>query len=405
MTGSTHTNFGVTQFGVFLNDHWSVRPWLTLDLGVRYDIERIPSPLPQDSNNVSPRIGVAVTPARDWVVRAGYGIFFDRYVLAAINRVLQVNGTSASESILDAGEAGLRFRSGPNPVDTLPSIYASASSLPTPYSQQTSLSVEHLFARNWTASATYQFVQGIKLARTVNATFPLPPTPPPTNIYKAVFQLQDTAHSSYNGVALVLNRRMSNEIEFTGVYTWSKAIDDASDFNEQPQNPLLPRAERAVSRYDQRHRFVFSGLFDLPFGDEEDRKPGSPQPWWAAALGNIEVAPIVNVGSGRPVDPLTGMDPIHNLAFPLNVRPNGFGRNSLRTPFTATVDLRVLKYFKLTEHGKLDVVVESFNLFNRRNVTEIDPVFGAGRAPATGFGRPIEASNPRQVQFSIDFEF
>ncbi len=132
---------------------------------------------------------------------------------------------------------------------------------------------------------------------------------------------------------------------------------------------------------------------------------GANQGALAAVLGNIEVAPIVSVGSGRPVDPLTGVDSIHNHSFPWSVRPVGFARNSLRTPANASVDLRVLKFFKIGEHGKLDLVTELFNLLNRRNFTEISPFYGEGAAPLPTFAQPIEASNARQVQFSVDFEF
>ncbi|MGH9523359.1 MAG: TonB-dependent receptor [Terriglobales bacterium] len=431
VSGNPQTDFGVTSFGAFVNDHWSATSWATLDVGMRYDVERLPAGLPQDSNDFAPRLGVAVTPAKNWVVRAGYGIFFDRMILAAVNRTLQVNGTHAAEAIAEGAAAATAFQSGIAPGGVAPSVYPAAPKLRTPYSEQASVAVERLLAPNLTVSATYQFVRGTKLARSVNVNLAPPvllnaanaaalgfasPTAQqlgrelfgPQRIdprYNSIFQWRDSATSTYNGLSTVLNRRMSNEIEFTGAYTWSKTIDDASDFTEQPQNPYDLRASRALSRFDQRHRFVFSGLFDLPFGDEEDRKPGTPNQWWQTAFGNLEVAPIVTIGSGRPVDPLTGSDSLHNFAYPLNVRPAGWGRNTLRTPYTANVDFRVLKYFPLTEHGKLDVVAEFFNLFNRTNVIEIDPVYGIGATPRSGFGRPLDASNPRQVQFSLDFEF
>jgi hypothetical protein len=79
-----------------------------------------------------------------------------------------------------------------------------------------------------------------------------------------IYQWENHAGSVYHGLSLSLNRRLSNEISFSGNYTLSKAIDDASDFNEQPENPYALRAERALSANDQRHRFVFSGAFDLP---------------------------------------------------------------------------------------------------------------------------------------------
>ena len=69
------------------------------------------------------------------------------------------------------------------------------------------------------------------------------------------------------------------------------------------------------------------------------------------------------------------------------------------------MDLRVLKYIPIGEHGKLDFVAEAFNLFNRTNVSQINPFFGSGIRPLAGFGVPIEAFNARHFQFSIDFEF
>jgi len=204
-------------------------------------------------------------------------------------------------------------------------------------------------------------------------------------------------------MAVSLNRRLSNEIEFSGSYTLSKTVDDASDFNEQPENPYLLDAERALSTNDQRHRFVFSGTFDLPFGDEEEgKKPSGVLP---KVLGNIEIAPILTIGSGRPINPLTGFDANRSGSFPPSSRPRGFGRNSLRTGTHAQLDLRVLKFFKIGEHGKLDFVVESFNLLNHTNVLALNQFYGAASLPLSEFTAPNKASIPRQLQFSVDLEF
>lgn len=81
-----------------------------MDLGVRYDFERLPHSLPTDANNISPRVGLAYQPAPQWVVRAGYGIFCDRYVLAALNQALQKNGAAAFEQVVDSAAATLAFQ-------------------------------------------------------------------------------------------------------------------------------------------------------------------------------------------------------------------------------------------------------------------------------------------------------
>jgi hypothetical protein len=202
---------------------------------------------------------------------------------------------------------------------------------------------------------------------------------------------------------LSLNRRLSNEIEFSGSYTISKAIDDASDFSEQPENPYRLHAERALSANDQRHRLVFSGTFDLPFGEEESGKKSSGA--IAKLFGNIEAAPILVIGSGRPINPLTGFDANRSGAFPLSSRPLGFGRNSLSARTHVQLDLRVLKFFKIGEHGKLDFVVESFNLLNHTNVVALNQFYGTESTPLAAFATANKAGIPRQLQFSIDFEF
>ena len=122
-------------------------------------------------------------------------------------------------------------------------------------------------------------------------------------------------------------------------------------------------------------------------------------------LGNIEAAPILTIGSGRPINPLTGFDANRSGAFPLSSRPLAFGRNSLATTGQVQFDLRVLKFFKVREHGKLDFVVESFNLFNHRSVATLNQFYGPDGSPIPVFATANKAGIPRQLQLSVDFEF
>ncbi len=216
------------------------------------------------------------------------------------------------------------------------------------------------------------------------------------------------AFASFNRVptrSAPLNRRLANEIEFSASYTLSKTLDDASEFNEQPQNLYDMRRERALSANDQRHRFVFSGTFDLPFGDEEEETRSNPTGMISKLVGHIEAAPIVQIGSSQPIDPLVAFDANHNGAFPLSSRQMGAARNALHASNQIEVDLRVLKYFKVGEHGKLDLVAESFNLLNHTNIADLNQFFGPAQVPNAMFGTPDRATIGRQLQFSIDFEF
>lgn len=439
--GQTATEFGVTFVGGYVQDHWTPR-WarrLTIDTGLRYDVERLPGAFHTDSNNFAPRLGIAYSPAKDWVVRAGYGIFYDRIPLASLNRALQLNGTTGFEQILADTNAATLFAAdgGASLASPLPgvkpSVYRAEPGLATPYSAQVSLVVERSLDRSTTVSATFLNVHGVKLPRTVNINLLPPVTLTAANgpalgfaspgaqqlgrlvfgpgridqNHDAVYQLQDRASSTYNGVSLALNRRFADEMAFSASYTLSKALDDESDFDEQPQNPYDLHAERALSRNDQRHRFVFSGVFEL-FGDEDERAAGTAKEkdsFLREVFGNLEFAPILSIESGRPANALVGFDANHSAAWPYSSRPLGMARNTLRTPMLANLDFRLVKYIAFKPHSRLDLVTEFFNVLNRRNVTAINPVFGPGVVAMPDFGRPVDASRSRQIQFSLDFEF
>ena len=102
---------------------------------------------------------------------------------------------------------------------------------------------------------------------------------------------------------------------------------------------------------------------------------------------------------------LTGFDANRSGAIPLASRPLNFGRNSLLTPTQVQFDLRVLKFFKVGERGKLDFVVESFNILNHTNVVSLNQLFGPDSSPISRFATPNKASISRRLRFSVDFEF
>jgi hypothetical protein len=437
--GESRTQLGVTSFGGFLQNLLRVTQQLTLNLGTRYDVERLPLPFRTDKNNFSPRLGLAWSPSNEWVVRAGFDLYHDRLPLAFLNRAIQKDGVRAFEQVaLDSQAAGVFTTTGGGralaPVAGIaPSIFRADPRFVTPYSAQANVGVERLLSSDVTVRADYLFTRGVHLPRTRNINL-LPPvvlttanaaalgvlSPTPQQLgrqvfatgrvdprFDAIYQLEDSAISTYHGLTLALNKRLSNEFELLASYTLSKTIDDASDFDEQPANPYDLRAERALSRQDVRQRFVLSALFDLPFGDDEENKGRAEETegLLGAVLGHIEVSPIVTLSSGRPVDALTGADEEHSRAFPLVSRPLGFARNALSTPRFINFDVRALKYFPFGEKRRLDLVIEFFNLFNHPNVASVNSFYGAGATPLATFGRPTAFSSPRQVRFSIDFEF
>lgn len=434
--GNFDTNLKEIRFAGFAQDHWTVRPSLTLDYGVRYEYNRLPSSFPQDAINFSPRFGAAWTPFKDTIVRTGFGLFYDRFQLATINRIFEFDGMHASMEILEDVDAISLYRNGnissaPFP-GVAPSIWKAQSSLRNPYSEVASLGIERSLPWQTTLTGEYQFVHGVRLGRSSNVNISVPviltssnaasvgiSSPTPQQLgrltftkarlnpnYDAVNQFATSANSSYNGATVTLNRQFQDDLQIMAGYSYSKTIDDASYDSEQPQNPYAIENERALSLMDQRHRFTMSGLWLIgpDLGDPADAvKNANPGPWMKALTG-LEFAPILHISSGFRANPITGLDSNRAHLFPFATRPVGYFRNSLQTPIEVDLNLRVLKMIPVAQ-GHLDIVAESFNLLNHRNVSLKNAAFGSERMAQSGFAQPIATSSARRVQFSLDYEF
>src|SRR5207249_3356823 len=92
--GDPHTNYGTVPLGFWINDHWEARSGLSFEAGLRFDRQAMPAGLPSSSSNVAPRLGMAWRPGTlPFVLRAGFGLFYDRYPLAYLNNAIQFDGT------------------------------------------------------------------------------------------------------------------------------------------------------------------------------------------------------------------------------------------------------------------------------------------------------------------------
>ncbi|MCA1578414.1 MAG: TonB-dependent receptor [Acidobacteria bacterium] len=239
-------------------------------------------------------------------------------------------------------------------------------------------------------------------------------------------------NSSYNALNVDLKKRFSRHFQFLASYTWSHSIDDSSDL----QTLLLPQdnrnfaAERADALFDQRHRFVFSGVL------------ASPSRWASEggihrALSNFTIAPIFEWSSGRPFNILSNQDTNNDqsnqtdrpsvlddgtLCVPgtqgcVGLITNGMftsgslGRNFGLTHDYMSLDLRVSKLVPLGERVRLELIAEGFNLFNRFNEAAaspfIDDVRGFNQRAGNGryYSRPTAAFDPRQFQFGLKLNF
>ena len=255
-------------------------------------------------------------------------------------------------------------------------------------------------------------------------------TPGPINAYADVNAQLSDGYSSYNALNLELKKRFSTNIQFYATYTWSHSIDDSSDLQTllKPQDNTNFRAERSDSLFDQRHRFVFSGVFSSPDGY---RSAGG----WKRVLADFSFAPIVEYGSGRPFNILavgdangdfqstnerptvladgrlcqTGVD-VGCLqgVFPAN---GNLVRNAGITHDYFSLDARLTYRIRFGESMSLDLIAEGFNLFNRFNEAAANPFYNTvnawGERASSGkyYSQPTASFDPRQFQFGAKFNF
>jgi TonB-dependent receptor-like protein len=238
-----------------------------------------------------------------------------------------------------------------------------------------------------------------------------------------------TGSSVYHGLTANLRKRFSDRFEFLASWTWSHSIDDSTDLQSllAPQDNRNPNAEKSESTFDQRHRFVFSGVYQAGKLNWDN--------FLGKALSWFTVAPIIEASSGRPFNILVGDDRNFDfgpntdrpLVVPANTPVNGCGdvpvaskysptgflqpacflngtlvgnlkRNAGIKPTTIFTDLRVGRTFNLTERFKLDGTVDMFNLINKFNVADVNVLW-------TNAGQPTASFDPRQFQFGLKLSF
>lgn len=285
------------------------------------------------------------------------------------------------------------------------------------------LGPNYFFVAAVTGGAVTKTIFDAQLAGTVR-------TPGPINPYADVNSQMSDGNSSYNAMNLELKKRFSENVQFYATYTWSHSIDDSSDLQTllKPQDNRNFRAERSDSLFDQRHRFVFSGVFSSPDGW---RSGGG----WKKFMHGFSFSPIVEYGSGRPFNILAVGDAngdFQSTNERPTVRPDGtlcqtgvdqnclqgvfpangsLGRNMGITHAYFSVDARLTRKIRFGERISLDLIAEGFNLFNRFNEAAANPFYQVvnSRAERAGNGKyysqPTSAFDPRQFQFGIKLNF
>ena len=381
--GSSDVTYDDRRYSAFLQDEWRPRPNLTLNLGLRYDLDDggndpgfthplVPKPRPKDTNDFQPRFSFSFDPASNGqdVLRGGVGQFNGRYLLVPAGVELQQNGVTGrvSETRVNGIFLGLNqppFILDPNdPTHTgvllKPDISLIAPTLDTPESLQASLGWTHALKPGLYFDAEGVYSKGRKeiVVRDVNFggnSNPIRPNP----TYDQINLFTNDGHSEYKAVILQVNGNLPGGHLLTSSLTVASKKNISDDFSPEfpfgyPNDPAHIEGEYGRSRSDERFHFVTSAIFHLPW--------------------NLTLAPIYEYGSGQPWTHRLGYD--FNGDGKNSDRPVGVARNSENGPPFRQLNLRLTKDFRLSTDQRLEVILEGFNLLNTINY-DVNSIDGA----------------------------
>jgi outer membrane receptor protein involved in Fe transport len=424
-TGPT-TNPNLQEYSAFAQDEWRVRNDLTLNFGLRYDLDLIAQPpvlnpsaslaaagiftnrIHNDHANFGPRLGIAWTPlGRKLVVRAGYGIFYGRTPAITVgtafsNNALNVqtlNFTGANIPQYPATKCGapVAAPSCAAPVGGAagaPTIYVFQANYHEPNVQQANLGLEYLIRPSLSVQVNYLWVKGTHLTRTLDVNQHGPETPVtvgfpnstqtatvnritqprPIAGFARIEEFQSSANSIYNGLTVQLNKRLYHNYQFLASYTFGKVIDDnpdatsvvpfSADDAKMVQDPLNLRADRGPGVNDQRHRLVLSAIWD--FDSYAHALPRS----WRYVVGGWQLSGILTAETGQPYSGMVNSD-LNTDSNSRTDRTPGLGRDTFNLPNFVSLDPRISKNIPITERVKAQLILEAYNSLNRTNFTSV----------------------------------
>jgi hypothetical protein len=467
-----------SSFNVYAQDDWKVNSRLTLNLGLRWELNTpmtekyntiasfdpktgqiraagqngVPANLfKYDYNNLAPRLGFAWQPLGDskTVVRGGVGVFYN--VQPAGNGFLgmlfnfpfrlpqQFNSSRTAPLTLSNPFPGPVPTTAPtNGTLTMTAI---DENFDTAYITQWGLSVQRGVGSDLVFEIGYLGSKGthLPLNRNLNQATPGPGATAQVQARRTYPQfgnitwIESVANSAYHSMELKAEKRYTKGLSLLGSYTFSKSIDNSPGISTGSnassaiaQNAFDLRAERGLSDFDVRHRFVASTIWEIPLGKGHKVFGGGPL---AHIFGGWQASGILALQSGRPFTAVLNGDLSNTLN--RNDRPNlvgdpnsgpktveqwfnkdafqtqgvgsfgTSGRNIIIGPGFQNFDFALSRNFNLTERFKIQFRTELFNAFNHANFN-----YPAATANAPqNFGQIASANDPRQMQFGLKIIF
>jgi len=404
--------------GFYGQDEWRVTPRLTFNFGVRYDLEFLKT-INTQTGNVSPRAGLAWAPfaTRKTVIRASYGIFYDRIPLRPLaNALLSSDNTTTITSTSQASVSLSPTQTGapvfPNIITTLPAgilfnLTTMDVNMKNAYSEQGSFEIEQQLGGRSTLSAGYEHITGHHLIISVNQNVPTCTASGnnngcrPISTYANDSQYSPRADSDYEGLHVSFVQRPVQWGSYRLSYTYSKALDDVSEFFfSAPMNNFNILQDWARSDDDQRHRLVLDATAHTPMGKADT---------FAKRLAyGFQLSGALQYYSALPFNITTGSNTIQGTSARPTIGGVYIGRNLGQGFDFFNVNLRLSRAFALTERLRLEALAETFNLLNHPNYMVPNGTFGSGVYPTNPlptFGTPTAVGDDRSMQFGLKLTF
>jgi len=426
--GPTTYTFSTNDLAFFVQDDWRVHPHFTVNIGLRYETELLPSPqipnaalpltnkFPSDRKDFGPRLGFAwdITGDGKTIARAGYGVFYGRIINSTIaNAISNTANPQGSQLSFFFPQGATGEPSYPNVLPGTPNVPLSALQA-VEFAPHTSNPMVHEFdidfqreiATNTVVSLSYLGSLGGNLPRFIDVNL-APPTL--TDTYKfqggpfsgqsitvpvytarlnpsfgAITQVSDSVTSKYNAVVLGLNRRFYQGFQIQTSFTYSHTYDagqSSQTFSATNNvlNPLDLTQEMGRSNFDIRERFAFGAVWtpDLYRGSHLLLKE---------LVNGFTISPLINISSGAPYTGLLSGTAPSVVAGGTTFRAISSGvlgagganrlpnlpPNAFQMPHTANVDLRLQKAFRLREKMAFEVTADAFNVLNHNNITGVN---------------------------------
>lgn len=430
--GNPKLDLNLNELQFFAQDEFHVTPKLTINYGIRYEVTFLPQPtqvnpawpetgrIPQTRNNWGPRFGIAYSLNDKTVLRGGYGMFYNRYITAALESLFFSNGLYQPSYSLSSSQAG-QVAAGPvfpGRLTAPPAVAGSAnldiadSSWRNSYSEQANVAIQRQIARDTSLTVSYLWSRSLRIASaydgnaappTSTYTYPILDasgnqvssytTPVYTRrinpAYGKLIVLTSNANSYYNAMIVQLEKRYTKWFQAQANYTWSHTIDydiggaagGSAGSSGILYAPLYPtsvfngdtKGEKGTAATDERHRLVMNAVFNPVFvkgNSAVDRYLING--WQLSAVevmgSSFSIAPTVTMNSfpsAAQLGTASGLLSTSTL--------NGLG-GATRVPFepisflnTAPIyrtDARITRNIPINERFKVQLSFEATNVFN-----------------------------------------